>query len=168
MKLDKIALQRILDLGDLVKQGFTPIQAKQAIEYAVAKALAFDAIIPTSKVANERSWYLANVASSTEAILSDINETVVLNFSAVLEQAYAIWRCRVALVWDPYAHSNWETIKNLVGEANMNIMPSWTKANECNTLNYIAKSVLDLLVAEDGAVARQQDNSGNETVTPCY
>ena len=87
------------------------------IQYVVAKALAFDAPIPTQVVISPRSYYLENIARPLEAQLSAVNEVVVLNFTVAAEMAYRIWLARYKLVFDPQVSDDIDLYKALNGKS---------------------------------------------------
>ena len=89
------------------------------IQYTVAKALAFDAPIPTQQVDSVRSYYLENVARPLEALLAAVNEVVVLNFTTTAETAYRIWAARVRLVYDPLVSDDLDLYQALNAKALM-------------------------------------------------
>lgn len=95
-------------------------EAKSSVQqYVVAKALAFDAIIPSQEVSSPRAYYLENIARPLEALLSQINEVVVLNFNTTTETAYRIWLARYNLVYDCMASDDLELYKCLRAQSVM-------------------------------------------------
>ena len=102
MTIDITKIQGILEQLSTVHNN-RPDTKLSVIQYTVAKALAFDAPIPTQVVISPRSYYLENIARPLEAQLSAVNEVVVLNFTVAAEMAYRIWLARYKLVFDPQA-----------------------------------------------------------------
>lgn len=90
-------------LGWIRDSGLAQEQKSAAIRYAIAKALAYDAPIPTSAPDSPKSFYITNIEAVIDSILSEVNEQFVLDYQATKALTYEIWRARVELVYDPVA-----------------------------------------------------------------
>ena len=91
-----------------------PIEKRDAaMRFAIAKALAYDAPIPTSKPDSVKGFFLSNIEAAMDSILSEINEGVVLDYNATKGLAYELWRARVELVYNPAASNDVDLFNSL-------------------------------------------------------
>ena len=77
MTIDITKIQGILEQLSTVHNN-RPDTKLSVIQYTVAKALAFDAPIPTQVVISPRSYYLENIARPLEAQLSAVMVVVFM------------------------------------------------------------------------------------------
>lgn len=78
-------------------------EVKVAVPFALAKAIAYQLPLPTTKVGAEKLWYVSTLATDVRALLNEINENYVIPLSEVDKMVLGIWRMRYNLTYDPLA-----------------------------------------------------------------
>ena len=152
MTIDITKIQGILEQLSTVHNN-RPDTKLSVIQYTVAKALAFDAPIPTQVVFSPRSYYLENIARPLEAQLSAVNEVVVLNFTVAAEMAYRIWLARYKLVFDPQASDDVQLYKVLNGKSILDAATqegfNRSEQNVNCDIDYVVKQLVGLFTLDE-------------------
>ena len=104
----KLTPEQILSAVSWIRnRSQVPVEKRDAaIRFSIAKALAYDAPIPTSKPDSVKGFFLSNIEAAMDSILSEINEGLVLDYNATKGLAYELWRARVELVYNPSASND--------------------------------------------------------------
>lgn len=113
MKPEFLAFNTVCDNAIIDK-----MQCSRIIALGVAVALANSAPVPTSQVENPASHYVSNVLASVRTQLSCINENVVFDCKAALEQVRSLWLLRYTAAHPtsrPIYSTSGSFFENLIG-----------------------------------------------------
>lgn len=94
-----------------------------ALTALVATIAAYKLPIPSSEVESPTDWYIQNGLRSVELFVGTVNEQIVIDPSAAMNMARAIWESRYSVVHVPTSKEAIATILTIMGTGNYRIPP---------------------------------------------
>jgi|AntRauTorcE11897_2_1112592.scaffolds.fasta_scaffold50615_2 hypothetical protein len=102
-----------------------PVEATRlhALTAIVATIAAYKLPIPSTEVERASDYYIQNCLRPVEHFVGVVNEQIVIDASAAMNMAKAVWESRYAVVHQPTSKEAIATIMTIMGSGNYRIPP---------------------------------------------
>lgn len=95
MKINVFQIVKFLD-----DSGVPAADRAVVLSICLARAVGYGLDMPTSKVESPQSYYISNLKSLADSVVSQVNENIALNFDATCKLIESFWTFRYRLVYD--------------------------------------------------------------------
>lgn len=83
-----------------------PIDRSRVTAMVLANSIATQINVPSTKVPNPKIYYIENHRSAVEAIVSEVNELMVIDGALVIELVEQFWNIRYRFINEPFDNTS--------------------------------------------------------------